>query len=104
MATLSRFPDVSKEELNALIQKVFPEKTKIACKKIWYRKFQRLEKNKNLKYQFDSFAQRIVAIVCFIAWKFIIVYQKIVVVLLFLLQRFQLKQLECSLGISIANR
>ena len=32
MGSLSRFSDVSEEELNALIQKVVPEKTKIATK------------------------------------------------------------------------
>ena len=41
MAALSRFSeDVPEEELNALIQKVISERTKIA-KKIWSKKSQR---------------------------------------------------------------
>ena len=44
MAAFSRFSeDVSEEELNALFQKVIPEKTN--SKKIWYEKFQRYKKN-----------------------------------------------------------
>ena len=41
MAAFSRFlEDVSEEDLNALIQKTIPEKTKIA-KKTWSKKSQR---------------------------------------------------------------
>ena len=58
MAALSRFSeDVSKEELNALIQKAIPEKTKNSKKKMWPKE----RKKKNLKYQSDSFTRRIVA-------------------------------------------
>ena len=62
MEALSRFSEpVSDEELNALIQKAIPEKTKIAFKnKLWLKKSQGQEKN-NLKYQFYSFTLRIVA-------------------------------------------
>ena len=60
-----------------------------------------------LKYQFDSFTRRIVAGVssALVVWiNSITVYQKGIVVLLSLLQRFLLKQLEYSLSISNANR
>ena len=51
MAALSRFSeDVSEEELNALIQKAIPEKTKIARK--YGLKNLKGKKTKNLKYQF----------------------------------------------------
>ena len=51
--------DVSEEELNALIQKAIPEKTKIA-RKYGLKNFKG-KKKKNLKYQFDIFTRRIVA-------------------------------------------
>ena len=61
MTALSRFSeDVQKEELNALIQKAIPEKTKIARK----RGLKNLKGKKNkriLKYQFESFSRRIFA-------------------------------------------
>ena len=59
MAAFSRFSeDVSEEELNTLIQKAIPEKTKIARKYV----LKNLKgKKKKLKYQFDSFTLRIVA-------------------------------------------
>ena len=61
MAAFSRFSeDVSEEELNALIQKAIPEKTKRA-RKYGLKNLKRQEKKKNLKYQFDSFTRRIVA-------------------------------------------
>ena len=46
--------DVSEEELNALIQKAIPAKTKIARK--YDLKFSKVRKRKkkNVKYQFDS--------------------------------------------------
>ena len=61
MAALFRFSeDVSEEELNALIQKAIPEKTKIArkygLKNLIYKKKKRI-----LKYQYDSFTRGIVA-------------------------------------------
>ena len=60
MAAFSRFSkDVSEEGLNALIQKAIPEKTKMARK--YGLKNLKGKKNKNLKYQFDSFTRRIVA-------------------------------------------
>ena len=60
MSALSRFSeDVSEEELNALIQKKIPEKTKIAIK--FGLKNLKGKKKKNLKYQSDSFTRRIVA-------------------------------------------
>ena len=60
MAALSRFSeDVSKEKLNALIQKAIPEKTKIATK--YGVKYLKVKKRRNLKYQFDSFTRLIVA-------------------------------------------
>ena len=55
MAFLYRFSHVSKEELNALIQNVVPEKTIIA-KKYGIKNF-RGKKKVNLKYQFDSFTR-----------------------------------------------
>ena len=60
MASLSRFSDVLEEELNALTQKVIPERTKIATKygTIY---LSTVRKKINLKYQFDSFTQRIIA-------------------------------------------
>ena len=79
MAALSRFSkDVSEEELNALIQKAIPEKTKLA-KKYGLKNFKGNAKKKNLKYQFDSFTRRIVAGVssALVVWiNSIIVYQK----------------------------
>ena len=83
MASLSRFwVNVSEEELNALIQKLISEKSKIT--RIFGKKM-------TLKYQFYSFTQRIVALD---VWKnSIIVYQKSIVVLSFLFQIFLLKQL-----------
>ena len=51
MAFLSGFPDVSEENLDALIQKVILEKTKI---EYGIKNFKYKEKM-NLKYQFDSF-------------------------------------------------
>ena len=50
--------DVSEEELNALIQKAIPEKTKITRK--YDLKNLKDKKKKNLKYQIDSFTRRIV--------------------------------------------
>ena len=94
-ANLSRFSDVSEKELNALIQKINSVKTKIA-KKYGIKNFKG-QKKMNLKYQFNSFTRRIIAgvsstlVVCINS---IIVYQKSIVVFLFLLHRFLLKQLE----------
>ena len=48
--------DVSEEELNALIQKAIPEKTKITRK--YDLKNLKDKKKKNLKYQIDSFTRR----------------------------------------------
>ena len=94
MAALSRFSeDVSGEELNALIQKAIPEKTKIARK----HGLKNLKGEKKIIWQFDSFTQRIVAGVSsalVVSINSIMVYEKSIVVLLFLLQRFLLKQLE----------
>ena len=60
MAVLSRFSeDVSEEELNALIQKVIPEKTKITRK--YGLKNLKGKKKKNYRYQFDSFTRPVVA-------------------------------------------
>ena len=57
MMALSSFSeDISGEELNALIQKVIPEKTKIA-RKYGVKYLKRKGKKKNLKYQFDSFTR-----------------------------------------------
>ena len=54
MASLSRFQNVSEEELNAFIQKAVPQKTKIATRY----DIQIFEgKKMNLKYQFDSFTR-----------------------------------------------
>ena len=54
MAALYCFSsDVSEEELNALIQKAIPEKTKISRK--YGLKDLKVKKKKNLKYKFDSF-------------------------------------------------
>ena len=59
MASLSRFSDVLEKKLNTPIQNAIPEekKTKILRK---------YGKKMNLKYQFDSFTQRIVAVACII--------------------------------------
>ena len=55
MASLSRFQNVSEEELNAFIQKAVPQKTKIATRY----DIQIFEgKKMNLKYQFDSFTRQ----------------------------------------------
>ena len=55
MASLSRFSDVSEQELNAFIQKAVPEKTiNIIARKCDIKIFKG-KKKKNLKYQFDSF-------------------------------------------------
>ena len=59
MASLFRFSDVSEEELNALIQKAIPEKSKIARK--YGTKNFKGKKKMYLKYRFDNFARRIVA-------------------------------------------
>ena len=61
MAALSRFSeDISKEQLNALIQKaLISQKIKIARK--YGLKNLKGKKKKNLKYQSDSFTRRIVA-------------------------------------------
>ena len=59
MAVLSRFSeDVLEEELNALSQKVIPEKT------IKYKENKVQKISKVRKYQFDSFTRRIVAAWC----------------------------------------
>ena len=59
MAAFSRFSeDVSEEELNALIQKAVPEKTKIAWK-YDLKNFKGKKKKLILKYQFDSFTRHI---------------------------------------------
>ena len=59
MVSLSHFSKVSEEELNALIQKGIPERTKTERK---YGIYNFREKKKmNLNYQFDSFTRRIVA-------------------------------------------
>ena len=59
MVALSRFSeDVSEEDLNALIQKAIPKKTKIARK--YDLKNLKDRGKKNLKYQFDSFTRRMV--------------------------------------------
>ena len=52
-SAVSRFSDVSEEELNVLIQKAFPEKTKIA-RKYGLKNLKGKKKKKNLKYEFDS--------------------------------------------------
>ena len=56
---ISRFSDVSEEELNALNEKVISEKNKIS-RKYGLKNFKR-KKIMNLKYQLDSFTRRIVA-------------------------------------------
>ena len=56
MPSLSRFSDVSEEELNTYIQKADPEKPKIATK--YDIKFFEGKKKINLKYQLDSFTRQ----------------------------------------------
>ena len=104
MAALSRFSeDVSEEELNALIQKAIPEKTKIAKKYGLKGKYK-----KNLKYQLDSFMHSTNSRWCFISIDCLNKYnncltKKKYFVLLFILQRFLLKQLKYSLSIFLRS-
>ena len=56
MASLSRFWDVSEEELNAVIQKAVLEETKIATK--YGIKIFKGMKKMDFKEQFDSFVRR----------------------------------------------
>ena len=89
MAFLSGFPDVSEENLDALIQKVILEKTKI---EYGIKNFKGKEKM-NLKYQFDSFIWRIVAgvsVSVFCIYKFNNCLSEDIVLLS--LQRFLLKR------------
>ena len=66
--------------------------------------FSRHKKKKNLKYQFDSFTRRIVvggSSAIFVGINSIFSYRKSIVDLLFLLQRFLLKQFLSPIEIAI---
>ena len=54
MASLSRFSEVSQEELNTFIQNIIPEKRNDGLKNF------KGKQNMNFNYQFDGFTRRIV--------------------------------------------